>query len=97
MFAEVAGGLFLVALGVAWILTGRLLRPVKDLAKTARRINETDLESRIYVSATGELAELANTFNAMMDRLQGAFNSQRNFLMMRVMSCAHRLQSCRAI
>ncbi|WP_246564296.1 sensor histidine kinase [Leptothoe spongobia] len=80
VFAEVAGGLLVVAFAVAWVLTGRLLQPVKELAKTARRINETDLESRIDVGGTGELAELANAFNNMMDRLQNAFNSQRNFI-----------------
>lgn len=80
VFAEVAGGLLLVAFGVAWFLTGRLLKPVKALAKTARRINETDLDSRIEIKGSGELVELANTFNAMMDRLQGAFDSQRNFI-----------------
>ena len=67
-------------LGLAWIVTGRLLQPVKELAKTARVINETDLESRIEVVGTGELADLTITFNAMMDRLQGAFTTQRNFI-----------------
>ncbi|MEM7063973.1 MAG: ATP-binding protein [Cyanobacteria bacterium P01_B01_bin.77] len=80
VFAEVASGLLLVAFGVAWFLTGRLLQPVQALATTARRINETDLDSRIEIKGSGELVELANTFNAMMDRLQGAFDSQRNFI-----------------
>ncbi|MEM9804363.1 MAG: ATP-binding protein [Cyanobacteria bacterium P01_D01_bin.56] len=80
VFAKVASGLLVIALGVAWFATGRVLQPVRDLAKTARSINETDLGGRLEVSGTGELAELAKTFNSMMDRLQGAFNSQRNFI-----------------
>lgn len=80
VFVAVAGGLIVLALVLAWLTTGQLLKPVQDLAVTARAINETDLNSRIAVVGTGELAALATTFNAMMDRLQGAFNSQRNFI-----------------
>ncbi|MEO0394362.1 MAG: HAMP domain-containing sensor histidine kinase [Cyanobacteria bacterium P01_A01_bin.137] len=80
VFAEVVGGLLLLAFGLAWIATGRLLQPVKELAKTVRAINETDLDGRIEVVGTGELADLTTTFNAMMDRLQGAFTTQRNFI-----------------
>ncbi len=80
VFATVAGGLMVLALALAWSTTGRLLKPVQDLAVTARAINETDLDGRIDVIGTGELADLATTFNAMMDRLQRAFNSQRNFI-----------------
>ncbi|MEL6230636.1 MAG: ATP-binding protein [Cyanobacteria bacterium J06627_3] len=80
VFAEVVGGLLLVAFALAWIATGRLLQPVKELAKTVRTINETDLDGRIEVVGTGELADLTTTFNAMMDRLQGAFTTQRNFI-----------------
>ncbi|MEO0349220.1 MAG: HAMP domain-containing sensor histidine kinase [Cyanobacteria bacterium P01_A01_bin.15] len=80
IFAQVVGGLLVLALLLAWFLTGRLLRPVKDFADTARAINETDLSGRIEVVGTGELAELATTFNAMMNRLQRSFDSQRNFI-----------------
>ncbi len=80
IFMQVVSGLLVLALALAWVLTGRLLRPVKALAQTARTINETDLSERIEVMGTGELAELATTFNAMMDRLQNSFNSQRNFI-----------------
>ncbi|ESA34003.1 signal transduction histidine kinase [Leptolyngbya sp. Heron Island J] len=80
VFMEVVGGLLVLALALAWLTSGRLLKPVQDLAVTARAINETDLDSRIAVVGTGELADLATTFNAMMDRLQAAFNSQRNFI-----------------
>ena len=80
VFVKVVGVLLVLALALAWLTTGRLLQPVQDLAVTARAINETDLDSRISVTGSGELADLATTFNAMMDRLQSAFNSQRNFI-----------------
>ncbi|MEM9486772.1 MAG: ATP-binding protein, partial [Cyanobacteria bacterium P01_F01_bin.116] len=80
VFGKVSIGLMALALWLAWLGTGRLLRPVKDLAAATRRISETDLNQRIEIQGTGELADLASTFNAMMNRLQTAFNSQRNFI-----------------
>ena len=80
VFLAVEGCLIVLALILAWLVTGQILKPVQDLATTARAINETDLDGRIHVAGTGELAILAKTFNDMMDRLQGSFNSQRNFI-----------------
>ncbi|NET32944.1 MAG: HAMP domain-containing histidine kinase [Cyanothece sp. SIO1E1] len=80
VFGKVTVGLMALAFLLAWLGTGRLLRPVKELAVATRRVSETDLAQRLEVQGTGELADLGTTFNAMMDRLQIAFNSQRNFI-----------------
>lgn len=80
VFGKVATGLIAVAFLLAWLSTGRLLCPVKDLAVAARSISETDLTQRIDVRGTGELAELTLAFNAMMNRIQTAFESQRSFI-----------------
>ena len=80
VFAQVDSGLIALAFLLAWLGTGRLLRPVKDLAAATRSITESDLSRRIDVQGTGELAELTTTFNAMMDRLETAFDSQRSFI-----------------
>ncbi|BAZ10710.1 periplasmic sensor signal transduction histidine kinase [Calothrix sp. NIES-4071] len=72
--------ILLVALILAWFASGKILAPLRALTKTARNIKESDLNQRISVQGRGELAELATTFNEMMDRLQGAFVSQRNFI-----------------
>ncbi|BDA70482.1 Periplasmic Sensor Signal Transduction Histidine Kinase [Calothrix sp. PCC 7716] len=69
-----------VALVLAWFASGKILAPLRALSKTARQIGESDLNQRISVKGEGELAELAKTFNEMMDRLQAAFISQRNFI-----------------
>ncbi|MBF2066864.1 MAG: HAMP domain-containing histidine kinase [Calothrix sp. C42_A2020_038] len=69
-----------LALMLAWFASGKTLAPLRALSKTARKIGESDLNQRIPVQGRGELAELAMTFNEMMDRLQAAFISQRNFL-----------------
>ena len=80
IFARVAIGVVFLAFVLAWLGTGQLLSPVRALATTARSISESDLSQRIPVQGTGELAELAETFNAMMNRIQNAFDSQRNFI-----------------
>ncbi|MBE2316996.1 HAMP domain-containing protein [Solirubrobacter sp. CPCC 204708] len=70
----------LIASALAWVVAGRLLAPLRTLDDTARSITETDLTRRIPVSGSDEIAELSRTFNAMVDRLEGAFASQRAFV-----------------
>jgi signal transduction histidine kinase len=65
---------------IAWSLAGRVLRPVRELTATARRISDSDLSLRIPVTGDDELAELGRTFNEMVDRLQRGFTNQRAFL-----------------
>ena len=73
------GALLLVGL-VGWIVAGRLLRPIRTLHQTAQRITDTDLTNRIEVRGHDDVSALGRTFNAMLDRLQTAFETQRNFL-----------------
>ena len=68
-----------LALG-AWSLSGRLLRPVRDLRLAAHEISETDLTRRIPATGNDDLTDLTLTFNAMLDRLEDAFAGQREFL-----------------
>ncbi len=78
--AAVSLAVLIVALGAAWILAGRLLRPVRRLTDTARSISDTDLSQRIPVDTDDEIGELADTFNDMLDRLDAAFANQRAFI-----------------
>ena len=71
--------LLAVTLG-AWSVAGRLLRPVRELTSTARDISDTDLSRRIPVDGNDDLTDLVRTFNAMLDRLEDAFATQRQFL-----------------
>lgn len=70
----------LIASALAWVVAGRVLAPLRTLDETARSISETDFTRRIPVSGQDEIAELAGTFNAMLDRLESAFASQRAFV-----------------
>jgi len=66
---------------LAWGAAGRLLAPVRQLTATAASISAArQLDRRIEVRRSGELARLATSFNEMIDRLQHAFEGQRAFL-----------------
>lgn len=66
---------------IAWIIAGRVLAPVRQLTNTARSITATtQLDRRIETSGSGELAQLAATFNDMVERLQRAYRSQGAFV-----------------
>jgi two-component system OmpR family sensor kinase len=70
----------LIASTLAWVVAGRVLAPLRLLADTARSITETDLTRRIPATGRDEIADLSRTFNAMLDRLEAAFASQRAFV-----------------
>lgn len=69
-----------VAAGIAWFGAGRILAPIRRLTQTAETISERDFRQRIEVDGDDDVARLGRTFNAMLDRLQKAFASQRQFL-----------------
>lgn len=67
--------------GIAgWLVAGRVLAPIRSLRETADGISESDFGQRIEVSGSDDVAQLAATFNSMLDRLQSAFAGQRRFL-----------------
>jgi two-component system, OmpR family, sensor kinase len=72
--------ILLLASAGAWFIAGRALAPVRQLTETARTISQSDLTKRVEVRGTGEAAEMARTFNAMLDRLETVFRSQREFV-----------------
>jgi two-component system OmpR family sensor kinase len=73
-------GVLVLASMLAWVIAGRVLQPLRLLRDTARSISETDLTRRIPVEGDDELADLARTFNEMLDRLEEAFASQKSFI-----------------
>jgi two-component system OmpR family sensor kinase len=78
--AAVAGVVLLLGTALAILATGRVLAPVRELRDGARSVSGSDMTRRIDVSGSDELAELGQTFNRMLDRLELAFSSQRGFL-----------------
>jgi signal transduction histidine kinase len=70
----------LLASLLIWLVSGRAVAPLRELTHTARSIMETDLSRRIPVRGDDEIAELGQTFNAMLDRLETALADQKEFL-----------------
>ncbi|MGB0437818.1 MAG: sensor histidine kinase, partial [Mycobacterium sp.] len=70
-----------VAAAAAWLIAGRILRPLRDVAETARSITETDLSQRIpdRGGEGDELGDLVQTVNGMLDRVEAAVSAQRRF------------------
>ncbi len=65
---------------VGWVVAGRLLRPLRVLRAAAEDISHTDLSLRIPVTGNDDISELTATVNAMLSRLQAAFDTQQQFL-----------------
>jgi len=80
--AALSVGIVLLLIGslLAWRLADRVLAPVRQTAATARSISETDLSRRVAVQGDDEVAELARTFNEMLDRVGSAFQAQQRFM-----------------
>lgn len=65
---------------LGWIMAGRALTPVKDVAQAAQRISGSNLSLRIPTrEADDELDYLILTFNRMIERLQATFNQMKQF------------------
>ena len=88
------GVMTMIAMATGWLLAGRALRPLREITSTARRVSGENLGERIGLRGPAdELKELADTFDGMLGRLDGAFASQRHF----VANASHELRTPLAI
>lgn len=86
--------LAVIAVLAGWWLAGRVLRPLHRITATARRLSLSNLDERIALSGPrDELKELADTFDAMLARLERAVDSQRRF----IANASHELRTPLAI
>ena len=80
----------MIVAGTSYWLTGRALAPVETMRRRVAGITATDLSARVPVPGGGdEIAQLAATMNAMIERLQAASTEQRRF----VADASHELRS----
>ena len=91
LFSLIGLGVMTIASGgLGWVVSGRVLRPVRLITETARRASEQHLGERISLTgARDELKELADTFDDMLERLDAAFATQRRF----VANASHELRT----
>lgn len=70
----------LLGLGVAWLISALLARPLGSLAATARAVTGGDLEARAPETGSKENREVAQAFNEMTSRLHSSLAAQRDFI-----------------
>ncbi|WP_194236201.1 sensor histidine kinase [Streptomyces acidicola] len=76
----ISGVALVLTTGIGWAVAGRILQPVRLVRTAAAQLTEQDLTRRIPVRGRDDVAALAETFNAMLDRLERAFAAQREFV-----------------
>jgi signal transduction histidine kinase len=87
-------GVGLIALALGWFVADRALAPLQRVTTAARRLSESTLHQRIAMQGPDdEIKELADTFDAMLGRLNQAFDAQRRF----VGNASHELRTPLAI
>ncbi len=79
-----------LAILAGWLVAGRMLRPIRTITRTARRISSTNLHERLALDGPNdELKELGDTLDSLFTRLQDAFEAQRQF----VANASHELRT----
>jgi signal transduction histidine kinase len=79
-----------VSVGLGWLVAGRVLRKLRTITATARSISASNLHARLaLVGPDDELRELGDTFDALLARLEAAFDAQRQF----VANASHELRT----
>ena len=83
-----------VAAGLGWIVAGRVLRPLRAITATACQISASNLHRRLALDGPqDELKDLGDTIDALLTRLDGAFQAQRAF----VANASHELRTPLAV
>ncbi|MBS4012317.1 MAG: HAMP domain-containing histidine kinase [Bacteroidetes bacterium] len=63
------------------VFAARALMPVSNIINQVNNISDANLHERINEGTElDELGKLSNTFNGMLDRLEAAFKTQKNFI-----------------
>ncbi len=79
-----------LALLTGWFVSGRMLRPIRTITRTARRISSTNLHERLaLIGPEDELKELGDTLDELFARLDASFGAQRQF----VANASHELRT----
>jgi len=78
--AQIGVVTLIIGFALFYALSGRILNRVEAVRWTAQRITDSDMTRRLPVEGNDEIAQLAATFNGLLDRLGDAFSTQRSFI-----------------
>lgn len=88
--AVIAAVMTVIAGVIGWLVAGQALKPLRDITATATRVADRSLHERIELGGPkDEIKDLADTLDAMLDRLDRSFESQRRF----VANASHELRT----
>jgi len=80
----------LLSIGLGWLVAGRALAPMRTMNTRARSITAESLHERLGIDdRDDELGDLAAAFDELLERLEGAFDSQKRF----VANASHELRT----
>ena len=71
--AQTAVIVLIIALIAAFVVARTISRPVGELTDAIRRVAGHDFSARVLLKGRDELKEVADSFNAMTDEMQGLF------------------------
>ena len=80
----------LAAVWLGWIMSGRVLRPIRTMTTATRQISAYNLHERLAINGPqDEVKDLADTIDGLLGRLETAFAAQRRF----IANAAHELST----
>ncbi|WP_235566840.1 sensor histidine kinase [Microbacterium sp. Root180] len=86
--------LLVIGLVGGWLLAGVVLRPLDRITDAARRVRDGRLDHRVDLPGAGdELTDLADTLDAMLDRVEHTVEEERRF----AANASHELRTPHAI
>lgn len=71
----------IISVWIGWVVSGRILKPIKNLQNAIETINDGNFHERIRVSSpNSELGRIAQKFNEMLETIKVSFEAQRRFV-----------------